>query len=292
MITKKNLLYNFIFRASSDKKIRTYYHLLEPLFHLMSDNNMFLNLGYDDLNESPINSIVDTQKRMVDIVTSKFNKDGTWLDVGSGTGAPACYLAEKYNGINIEGINIVKPQIEKANDLAKKNDCENKVKFNYGDAQEIPYEDNYFENIYAIESAFHFEEKIRFANESTRVLKPAGKISIADIVIRPKYLKLRDWYKVSIAKHGLATKEFYNNDKWTAVLKNSGFTDIKVVDITQNVSNVLPHWINLINKNQNTLLDLYPKMFLTMLCKCLSFQYNKMKESPFGYILVTAKNEK
>ena len=292
MITKKNLLYNFIFRASSDKKIRTYYHLLEPLFHLMSDNNMFLNLGYDNLNESPINSIVDTQKRMVDVVTSKFNKDGTWLDVGSGTGAPACYLAEKYNGINIEGINIVKPQIEKANDLAKKNDFESKVKFNYGDAQEIPYEDNYFENIYAIESAFHFEEKIRFANESTRVLKPAGKISIADIVIRPKYLKLRDWYKVSIAKHGLATKEFYNNDKWTALLKNSGFTDIKVVDITQNVSNVLPHWINLINKNQNTLLDLYPKMFLTMLCKCLSFQYNKMKESPFGYILVTAKNEK
>ena len=48
-ITKKNLLYNFIFRASLDKKIRTYYHLLEPLFHAMSDNNMYLNLGYMDL---------------------------------------------------------------------------------------------------------------------------------------------------------------------------------------------------------------------------------------------------
>ena len=46
MITKKNLLYNFIFRASSDKKIRTYYHPLEPLFHSMSDNNMFLNFIY------------------------------------------------------------------------------------------------------------------------------------------------------------------------------------------------------------------------------------------------------
>jgi len=292
MITKKNLLYNFIFRASTDKKIHTYYHLLEPLFHLMSDNNMFLNLGYDDLNESPLNSIVDTQKRMVDIVTSNFNKEGTWLDVGSGTGAPACYLAEKYNGINIEGINIVKPQIEKANGLAKKNDCESKVKFNYGDAQEIPFEDNYFENIYAIESAFHFEEKIRFANESTRVLKPNGKISIADIVIRSEHQKFRDWYKVSIAKHGLATKEFYNKNKWASLLKRSGFKDIKVVDITQNVSNVLPHWINLINKNQKILLDLYPKIFLTMLCKCFSFQYNKMKESPFGYILVTGNNEK
>ena len=49
-ITKKNLLYNFIFRAGANKKIRTYYHLLEPLFHSMSNNNMFLNLGYDDLS--------------------------------------------------------------------------------------------------------------------------------------------------------------------------------------------------------------------------------------------------
>ena len=292
MITKKNLLYNFIFRASSDKKIRTYYHLLEPLFHSMSDNNMFLNLGYDDLNENPIKSIVDTQKRMVDIVTSKFNREGTWLDVGSGTGAPACYLADKYNDINIKGINIVKSQIEKATELAKKNNCENRVKFNYGNAQEIPFEDNHFENIYAIESAFHFEEKIKFTNESKRVIKQNGKISIADIVIRPEYIKFSDWYKVSIAKHGLATKEFYNKHKWTIILKRSGFTNIQVVDITQNVSNVLPQWINLINKNQNKLLGLYPKMFLTMLCKCLLFQYNKMKQSPFGYVLVTANNKK
>ena len=54
-ITKKNLFYNFIFRASLDKKIRTYYHLLEPLFHAMSDNNMYLNLGYMDLNNSSEN---------------------------------------------------------------------------------------------------------------------------------------------------------------------------------------------------------------------------------------------
>jgi len=71
-ITKNNLLYNFIFRASANKKIRTYYHLLEPLFHSMSDNNMFLNLGYDDLSGKPISSIVDTQKKMVEIVTRGF----------------------------------------------------------------------------------------------------------------------------------------------------------------------------------------------------------------------------
>tara|TARA_B100000953_G_scaffold207224_1_gene170965 strand:- start:2439 stop:3338 length:900 start_codon:yes stop_codon:yes gene_type:complete len=290
-ITKNNLLYNFIFRASANKKIRTYYHLLEPLFHSMSDNNMFLNLGYDDLSKKTISSIVDTQKKMVEIVTRGFKKEGRWLDAGSGTGAPACYLANSYPSINIEGINIVKTQIEKANDLAKNKNCDDRVKFNYGNAQDIPYSDNHFENIYAIESAFHFEDKTKFISESKRVLKQQGQISIADIVIRPEYLKFRDWYKVSIAKHGLATKEFYNKDKWVSLLSNIGFDNVKVEDITLNVSNVLPHWVSLIKKNHDKLLDLYPKIFLTMLCRCLEYAYNMGDKCPFGYHLITATKE-
>ena len=290
-ITKNNLLYNFIFRASANKKIRTYYHLLEPLFHSMSDNNMFLNLGYDDLSKKTISSIVDTQKKMVEIVTRGFKKEGRWLDAGSGTGAPACYLANSYPSINIEGINIVKTQIEKANDLAKNKNCDDRVKFNYGNAQDIPYSDNHFENIYAIESAFHFEDKTKFISESKRVLKQQGQISIADIVIRPEYLKFRDWYKVSIAKHGLATKEFYNKDKWVILLTSTGFDNVKVEDITLNVSNVLPHWVSLIKKNHDKLLDLYPKIFLTMLCRCLEYAYNMGDKCPFGYHLITATKE-
>ena len=291
-ITKKNLLYNFIFRAGANKKIRTYYHLLEPLFHSMSDNNMFLNLGYDDLSGKPISSIVDTQKKMVEIVTSQFIKEGRWLDAGSGTGAPACYLASTYPSVNIEGINIVKPQIEKASELATRKNCNDRVKFNYGNAQNIPFSENYFENIYAIESAFHFEDKIKFINESKRVLKQDGQISIADIVIRPEFLRLRDWYKVSIAKHGLATKEFYDKDKWVSLFKSAGFNNIYFKDITVNVSNVLPHWISLINNNQDKLLGLYPKIFLTMLCKCLEYAYNMKEKSPFGYILIRASKIK
>ena len=118
MITKKDLLYNFVFRASSNKKIKTYYHLLEPLFHAMSDNNMFLNLGYHFTTNSLPDSVVKTQENMVDIVTKTFIKSGHWLDVGCGTGAPACYLAKLDNNISITGINIVEAQIIKARNLA------------------------------------------------------------------------------------------------------------------------------------------------------------------------------
>ena len=286
-ITKKNLFYNFIFRASLDKKIRTYYYLLEPLFHAMSDNNRFLNLGYMELNDRSENfSVVDCQKNMVNIVTKGFKKKGNWLDVGSGTGAPACYLATINPNLKIDGINIVKPQIEKANQLSKKHHCEDRVIFHYGDAQEIPFDNETYDSVYAIESAFHFDNKVRFIKESKRVLKIGGQLSIADIVIRPEYRKASDWYKISIAKHGLAAREFYSIDKWKNVLKNNGYRDIRVDDISLNVSRVIPKWIELIKNNEKELIHLYPKIFLTMLIKCLNYAHESVNKSPFGYSLI------
>ena len=72
------------------------------------------------------------------------------------------------------------------------------------------------------------------------------------------------------------------------MLKKNDYGDIQVNDITLNVSKVLPKWIGLIQKNENELLHLYPKIFLTMLIKCLNYAYEKGEESPFGYLLITA----
>ena len=289
MITKKTLLYNFIFGASTDTKIKTYYHLLEPLFHTMSDHNMYLNLGYHDKNESFPNSIVTTQKNMVENVTRDFNKSGLWLDVGCGTGAPACYLSKMYDDIEIEGINIVENQIVKARLLAEQKEVNDKVQFLFGDACNMYSENESYDNIYAIESAFHFENKLKFITEAHRTLKPDGKIAIADIVYKPELAKITDFYKVAIAKHGLATKEFYSEEKWTSLLKKQNFKDIIIEDITINVASVLPEWIKLIKTNEHKLLPLYPKTFLTMLCKCLQYAADKKENSIFGYVIIRAK---
>ena len=95
---------------------------------------MFLNLGYHDKYKPFPNSIVTTQKNMVENVTRDFNKSGLWLDVGCGTGAPACYLSQMYDDIKIEGINIVENQIVKARILAEQKELTDKVQFLFGDA--------------------------------------------------------------------------------------------------------------------------------------------------------------
>ena len=288
MITKKNLFYNFIFRASLDKKIKTYYHLLEPLFHAMSDNNMYLNLGYHYIEKPFPDSVVKTQENMVNVVTKTFIKNGKWLDVGCGTGAPACYLLKSNRNITIEAINIVRSQITKAKRLAEKNDLIKRVKFHVRNAQNISCVGEKFQNIYAIESAFHFDDKQMFIKSAYDNLKENGQIALADIVLKPELLSLFDFYKVSIAKHGLATKEFYTIEKWEKSLKKVGFRDITKEDITINVASVIPKWIDLIRANEKKLLNFYPKLFLDMLCKCLQYSANEKEKSPFGYVVIRA----
>ena len=65
--------------------------------------------------------------------------------------------------------------------------------------------------------------------------------------------------------------------------------DIIIEDITINVASVLPEWIKLIKTNEHKLLPLYPKIFLTMLCKCLQYAADKKENSIFGYVIIRAK---
>ena len=87
----------------------------------------------------------------------------------------------------------------------------------------------------------------------------------------------------------MATKEFYSEKKWTSLLKKQNFKDITIEDITINVASVLPEWIKLIKTNEHKLLPLYPKIFLTMLCKCLQYAADKKENSIFGYVIIRAK---
>ncbi len=198
-------------------------------------------------------------------------------------------MSQMYDDIKIEGINIVENQIIKARQLAEQIKVTDKVQFLFGDACNMYSENESFHNIYAIESAFHFEDKIKFIKEAHRTLIPDGKIAIADIVYKPELTKITDFYKVAIAKHGLATKEFYSAEKWTNLLNDEGFKEIKVEDITINVSSVLPEWIKLIKTKEDKLIPLYPKIFLKMLCKCLQYAADKREKSIFGYVIIRAK---
>lgn len=105
---------------------------------------------------------------------------GNLLDVGFGYGNQLVYWRNALElKCNIFARNIDSYQVEYARKLLSDNDCDN-VNLSHGLAEELPYDNEMFDNIVAIECVFHMESK-KFFTEAFRVLKKGGMLAYSTI---------------------------------------------------------------------------------------------------------------
>jgi len=95
------------------------------------------------------------------------------LDVGCGTGGPALAIAH-YSGAHITGIDLLAGHVERASARAAEQGLTDRTTFVAGDATAMSFADASFDHVFAIESAYHADDKARFYRECARVLKPGG----------------------------------------------------------------------------------------------------------------------
>jgi arsenite methyltransferase len=104
----------------------------------------------------------------------------TVLDVASGKGTTALFLAEKF-GCHVIGIDLSEQNILDASAEASARGLSGLVEFRLADAEALPFEDGVFDVILC-ECAFcTFPSKQTAASEFARVLKAGGRVGISDI---------------------------------------------------------------------------------------------------------------
>ena len=175
-------------------------------------------------------------------VIKKLNINSTknrLIDLGCGMGATMRYALKKHKNIIAYGVTLSDFQIKQGNELLKgKNGIILKENYN-----NTTFQSNSFDSAVAIESFCHSGHNYNSLKEAHRILKPDGRLVIADAFLKKNRSELCLGAKYSYNKlcghwslEKLETHIYIKNK-----LKQLGFTKIKVENVSHRVAPSVLH---------------------------------------------------
>jgi SAM-dependent methyltransferase len=160
------------------------------------------------------------------------------LEVASGSGGPAIYLAE-LTSARVTGVDINVHGVAAAVQRAQARGVADRVAFQVVDAQAgLPFPDLAFDALLCIDSANHFADRLAVLKEWHRVLKPGGKLLFTDPVLITGLVSNEELAARSSIGFFLFAPPGVNEH----LIAEAGFELAGREDITENAAGVSKRW--------------------------------------------------
>jgi cyclopropane fatty-acyl-phospholipid synthase-like methyltransferase len=156
------------------------------------------------------------------------------LDAGCGVGGPSIYLASQ--GCTVEGITLSAKQVATCTENAKRLGVDQQVHFSQQNYLDTSFPDATFDVVWAIESVCYAWDKADFTREAFRVLKPGGRLVVADFFSTPVKPGSPDDLLMKKWTDAWAIKSYATIDEFQSALSTVGFQNVRDQNITQNVT--------------------------------------------------------
>lgn len=216
------------------KEIVTYYDQCQVDYALIWQLDEALGMHYGYWNENTPHLRSAIHQMNVEVARKAGIQPGMHiLDAGCGVGGSSIYLAKL--GCTVEGISLSEKQVKNCRNNAARHNVRDKINFSTQNYTETSFPDKTFDVVWGMESVCYAMDKQQFTNEAFRVLKPGGKVVVADFYATDSALDEKDAKLLKNWTDTWAINAYATVPGFLKNLKDSGFEEVSHTDITRQV---------------------------------------------------------
>ena len=173
------------------------------------------------------------------------------LEIASGSGGPALYLAKKFN-CRITGLDINEEGIKTANQQALDSKIAD-AKFQLADVnQRLPFDDETFDAVMCMDSANHFRDRLGVLREWQRILKTGRRILFTDPVVLTGAVSNEEL----AARSSIGFFIFMPLDVTKQYIREAGLNLLRCEDVTGNIELTSGRWHTSRQKHREDLIKI------------------------------------
>jgi len=247
-----------------------------------------LHYGYYITGDEPL-PVATGQLTALMIEAARFEAGQRVLDVGCGTGTPACRMVREF-GVEVLGITTSEVGVAAATERAR-NEGLPGARFEVRDGTDNKLPDASFDRVWVMESSHLMPDRQALLSESSRVLRPGGRLVLCDIIRRREipFAELRDRrreFAVLRAAHGAARMDPLAD--YATYAANAGLVDVVTRDITAETLATFDHWHARLEENRTQVTDLLGQQGADEFEESLVILRRFWQDGTLGYGLMSA----